>query len=732
MAARMDNAAPMKPVLLALLCLCVLPLRAQQPPASPASAPVQRVEVTGGREGDTELRRRSTAAKIIVGRDEIERYGDSSTLELLKRLPGVTVPGRRGGGGVRMRGLGGGYTQILIDGERVPPGFSLDSVEPDQIERIEILRAPTAETGARAIAGTINIVMREGYRKRLNDVKLGVAVDNGRVSESLAWTRNESFGDWIANGSLTLFDRRRRDHSETVTVTEDRLTAQPPVTRRETLLEDDHRRGLHATGRLQWRGEEGRMLLLTPLVIASQGGGERSGRIDGAGRFDGRSDGRFNLLRLNTQWNHLWQGTRLEWRAGASESRWRGTSERRETDAAGTLVSSTDDRTAIDDRNASAGLKASRLLDNAHSLVGGVELEAQQRSEARTTLINGAPVLLDFGDNLVATSRRVALYAQDEWNINPQWAAHAGLRWEGIATEGDPGSGTTERNRSSVWTPLAHAVWRPVPNGRDQVRLSLTRSYRSPPLGQLLARPAINSTLPPPAGNTPTRPDRAGNPTLKPELASGIDLAYEHYLAGGGLLSANIFQRQVTDLIRNITTLESVSWASQPRWVARPQNIGDAIVQGIELEAKARAKDVWPDAPPIDMRANVSVFRSRVKSVPGPDNRLEQQPGATMNLGADYRFSGWPLMVGANLNWTPAYDSRLSATQTTFQGRKRVFDAYALWTIDAGTQLRLTASNLNAEDLVTRRALDDGSLREQAQTVEPTTVNWRLQLELKL
>jgi outer membrane receptor for ferrienterochelin and colicins len=188
----------------------------------------------------------------------------------------------------------------------------------------------------------------------------------------------------------------------------------------------------------------------------------------------------------------------------------------------------------------------------------------------------------------------------------------------------------------------------------------------------------------------------------------------------------------VTDLIRSITTLESVSWASQPRWVARPQNIGDAIVQGIELEAKARAKDVWPDAPPIDLRANVSVFRSRVKSVPGPDNRLEQQPGATMNLGADYRFSGWPLMVGANLNWTPAYDSRLSATQTTFQGRKRVFDAYALWTIDAGTQLRLTASNLNAEDLVTRRALDDGSLREQAQTVEPTTVNWRLQLELKL
>jgi outer membrane receptor for ferrienterochelin and colicins len=718
--------------LLSLLGLCKLPVLAQQAPAPAASAPVQRVEITGGRDSDTELRRRSTAAKIIVGRDEIERYGDSSTLELLKRLPGVTVPGRRGGGGVRMRGLGGGYTQILVDGQRVPPGFSLDSVEPDQIERIEILRAPTAETGARAIAGTINIVMREGYRKRLNDVKLGVALDNGRVSESLAWTRNESFGDWIANGSLTLFDRRRRDYSETITVTEDRLTAQPPVTRRETLVEDDHRRGLHATGRLQWRADDGRMLLLTPLLIHSEGGGERRGRIDNGGRFEGRSDSRFSLLRLNTQWNHVWQGSRLEWRAGASESRWRSTSERREFDTSGALVSSSDDRTAVRDRNASAGLKASRLLDNAHSLVGGIELEAQQRSEARDTLISGTPVLLDFGDNLVASSRRIALYAQDEWDINPQWAAHAGLRWEGIATTGDPGSGTSERNRSSVWTPLVHAVWKPVPTGRDQVRLSLTRSYRSPPLGQLLARPAINSARPPPGANTPTRPDRAGNPSLRPELASGIDLAFEHYLAGGGLLSANVFHRQVSDLIRSITTLESVSWSPQPRWVARQQNIGDATVQGIELEAKARASDLWSDAPPVDLRANLSLFRSRVKSVPGPDNRLEQQPGATMNLGADYRFRGWPLMVGANLNWTPAYDSRLSATQTTFQGRKRVFDAYALWTIDAAMQLRLSASNLNAEDLVTRRALDDGSLREQAQTVEPTTVNWRLQLELKL
>jgi iron complex outermembrane receptor protein len=158
------------------------PPTAQQPPSSGAAttpgtsgsdaAPAtgsgsgggsaQRVEVTGGR-SDTELRRQSTAAKIVIGRDEIERQGDSTLGEILKRLPGVTLGGPPGRGGqIRFRGLGAGYTQILLDGQRVPPGFQIDSISPEQIERIEILRAPTAETGARAIGGTINIITREG------------------------------------------------------------------------------------------------------------------------------------------------------------------------------------------------------------------------------------------------------------------------------------------------------------------------------------------------------------------------------------------------------------------------------------------------------------------------------------------------------------------------------------------------------------------------------------------
>ncbi len=168
---------------------------------------------------------------------------------MLKRLPGVTIQGRPGrGGAIRLRGLGNGYTQILLDGERVPPGFSLDSIPPDQIERIEILRAPTAETGARAIAGTINIVTRGGYSRRVNDVRLSAAYENGRVQPSASWTRNFTAGDFIVNYSLSAFHIDRDNSSTTTTI--DRRLDDGTVTLEQ--VDDGRLRvsggGVHATG----------------------------------------------------------------------------------------------------------------------------------------------------------------------------------------------------------------------------------------------------------------------------------------------------------------------------------------------------------------------------------------------------------------------------------------------------------------------------------------------------
>ena len=736
-------------LLAALAAAPALPL-AQTPqsvePAASAPAPTpQRVDVTANRPGDTEQRRQATAAKIVIGRDEIERFGDSTTSEVLKRLPGITMPGPGGrGGGPRMRGMAGGYTQILLDGERVPPGFSIDGIAPEQIERIEILRAPTAETGARAIAGSINIVLREGFRKRLNDLRLGTGIENGQASPSLNWTRNDTLGDLIYNLSLSAFRRVQDNQNTSLTRREELATDSTTLLREGRFSSRDTRSGLHASGRLQWRNEHGMSALLQPLLIHSEGGSASRGTVTDViadpadrsafARSQTQSDGRFTLLRLNGQFNHrLGNNTRLEWRFGVGDGHGRNASLREEFDIVGAPSRTVDERIDNRDRNASLGLKASNTLDGGHSLVGGIELERNRRVEARTTLWNGVPQLTEFGDNLSASSRRYALYAQDEWSITPQWAAHAGLRVEGIGTEGEGANNSVDRHTSRVATPLLHAVWRPDPKSRDQVRASLTRSYRSPNLNQLIGRPGLNSVNPPPGPNTELSADSAGNPRLRPEVAIGIDLAVERYLAEGGVLSANLFQRRISDLIRNVVALEVVSWSpGSPRYVSRPRNIGDAVSRGLELEAKFRLSDVIDDAPRVDVRANMSLFRSRVEGIPGPDNRLAEQPGGTLNLGADYRLRGLPLTLGGNLNYSPGYDIRIDTNRWAIQPDKTVVDAYALWVFNPELQLRVSLGNALAQDYLTQTRVESIGTRETSASTARSYVNWQLRLEMKL
>src|SRR5208282_3085415 len=139
----------------------------------------------------------STAAKRVFGREELDRYGDTSIGEVLKRLPGITISGRPGrGGDIRMRGLGHGYTQILINGDPAPRGFSFDTLAPEAVERIEIYRAPMAEHSARAIAGTINIVLREELKKHQTEVRLTGTLEKGHVQPGVSLQRSDAEGNF--------------------------------------------------------------------------------------------------------------------------------------------------------------------------------------------------------------------------------------------------------------------------------------------------------------------------------------------------------------------------------------------------------------------------------------------------------------------------------------------------------------------------------------------------------
>ncbi|MBN8506604.1 MAG: TonB-dependent receptor [Burkholderiales bacterium] len=691
---------------LAALWLLTSPAFAQSPPAeapkpaAPPSAPstaqqLDKVEVRGAATAASR-RRNSTASKIVIDREEISRFGDTQLGDVLRRLPGVTLGGRPGrGGDIRLRGLGGGFTQILIDGERAPAGFNVDQLPPDQVERIEILRAATAETGARAVAGTINIILREPIAKTQHELRLGLGGDHGDPQADFNWTRNLKWGgpqgdDWLgalsANGSAA----RRWTDIDLASRSEWMASgAQRSATRQQGGSESDNA-NLNTNLRLRWKLSDTQSLHFSPFAFLSRWRSRTAVSASGYSSFDateGEADGQSAALRLNATWQWRRQPTeRIELRVGSGINRSESDNLRRET-RLGQLRRTQDDHTETRDDNTSLGAKWSLQTTREHQWVSGLEWERGERAQTRQTLENGQPKpgLEEFGDSLSAGTRRLAVYTQDEWSPTKQWSIYAGLRWEAIETRGDPGVGggvaLATRTRNAVASPLFHLLWKPEQWPRDQVRASLTRTWRAPGLNDLIAKPVVNASYPSGA-NPQSAPDRAGNPLLKAELATGLDLSWEHWLSGGGILTIGGHVRWIDGLIRNLLAQEVVPWDASPRWVSRPRNLSRARTAGLELEAKARLDELWPQAPEswenLLLRANLALFRSQVDGIPGPNNRLDQQPKGTMNLGADYL---WPGGVRSGFNWSFVPGDTLQQTEILRRENnlRSVWDAYFSW-----------------------------------------------------
>ncbi|WP_374433557.1 TonB-dependent receptor plug domain-containing protein [Inhella sp.] len=694
----------LKPIALAAAMLAAQTAHAQQEVgaddnrASPQQ--LDRVEVRR-QSTDTDLRRRQPVAKQIYGRDELDKYGDTQLSDVLKRLPGVNMQG----GQLRMRGLGGAFTQILVNGEPAPPGFSVEQLNPAQVERIEVSKAPTADQSAQAIAGSINIILKDAPRVVQKDLRLGLAYNHDKPVVNGSFT----YGDRVAGGMaavlpISFFSWRLLNETEGERLGRD---AQGRPQRLATEGWDvPYGHGFNVAPRVNWKLGEDETVSLQGFMVRNNFrnlGHTDTTVLQGAAptsvddQFSNR--GNFQAARLSLQYNKRFEDDqRIELRStvgnGGAEfdTRFLG------RNAAG--VQTLDRRTTGEGKNRGATLsgKYSRFLGEAHSLTVGGELERRSRDEQRRTVQNGAELLPGIeGQPFDATINRSAVYAQDDWEINKQWSGYLGLRHERIRTTSE-GAGSEFRNNSSVTTPLLHLNYKFDPAARDLLRMSLTRSYKAPDVQQLIARPTINTEYPTSGSNTETAPDRVGNAALKPELATGLDIAFEKYLSGGGLVSVGVFHRRITGLIRNSLVQESVPWAAVPRWVAKPINLSRANTSGLELEIKGRAAELMPGwfAPTtaLNLRASLSFYDSKVKDVPGPDNRLEQQQPWSLNLGVDYRLKSLPVSMGASLAFTPSYEVQQTDLTRLETGRARSIDAFALWNLSKTDSLRFSIQNL--------------------------------------
>jgi len=711
---------PALPLRLTLLAAVTVSATAQETP---------KVEIKAAADAYV-ARRDDTASRIVVGHDDIVRYGDTSLLDVLKRLPGVTVAGGAGRGGeVRMRGLGSGYTQILIDGERAPAGFSIESLAPAMVERIEIMRVASAEFSTQAIAGTINIVLKRAIRTAQREWKLGLAGGDGASVMPNASLQISDKSARLAYSLGIQADSMRYDRPSLITERGSDAAGDTTLLRRHQYVQRANNRELSITPRLVWTLENGDTLSSQTWLSA---GRSRQSTDDPVSTVTGDApaypvvrgseETRGHRARTELNWVRTTaSGLKLDLRLGGFALRQdRATTQLgSETEGGPVLLG---DQVSLPSREHgfSTTGKLSQKVGEQHALVfgwdGGITSGTDIRNQevyVAADVYPGEPV-----ERYDARVKRMAAYAQDEWNVTPAWSVYLGVRWEGTSTAVDGTDIASFTSRSGVWTPVFQTLYKVPGSKGDQWRLGLTRTYKAPSLFRL--SPRRNRS----ANNSKTELDSQGNPLLRPETAVGLDLAYEHYWADGALISASASGRAISDYTRQDAFTDTGG-----RQVLRPINDGKAHTRGIELEAKFPLKSLLPDAPALDLRASMSRNWSSVDAVPGPDNRVAQQMPFAASVGADY--AGAVLSGGASYTVRINGRTQFSPTLSSSALARRELDAYVLWKLTPKEQLRLAANNLLGQDFHSERVYTDANGQSRRIWDSPASPSVRLTLELR-
>jgi outer membrane receptor for ferrienterochelin and colicins len=720
---------PLRMTILAAALSTLAFAQAQQPAAKPAEPvkkateeKIQQVEVKGSADAYNP-RRDDTASKIVVNNAEIVKYGDTNVLDVLKRLPGVTVSG----GAVRMRGLGAGYTQFLVNGERPPSGFSLESLAPDSIERIEVMRAASAEFSTQSIAGTVNIVLKKMVSKAARELKLGAGVSRGLISPAVSVQLSDKIGSMSYTGSLNA--ARNKFEQDVPSIEENFDLAGRPVARRESSARNvGVNESLNVGPRLYWAFANGDTLSWNSFANKHRFSmtSERRTRLSEGPVVpfpdsDSRMAGDNQSYRTELNWvRKLGEGARIDIKGAATYSS-NGTDTRRlafNPDGAAALdsVSITD----ADEIGYTTTGKYSTPIGEGHAFAmgwdGGYADRDDGKQRRETGLAGTFPINSD--EDFAAEVARFAMYGQDEWTITKNLSVYLGARWEGIRTTTSGNTFDTTTSRTSVWSPLFHTLYKIPDMKGDQVRLSVTRTYKAPSTSSLVPRrfTALNNSV--------TEPDYQGNPNLQPELALGVDASYEHYWGEGALLSASVSMRKIQGYTRRGLIVDS-----DGRWVSLPVNDGDAHTRGIELEAKFPLKAFMKNAPAIDLRASLSRNWSSVDAVPGPNNRLDSQTPFSATFGIDYKAG--PLTTGASYAFKNGGPVRISENLGSYSSVRRDMDVYAVWKFNPTYQLRVAVSNVLGQDYINDSTYTDSFGSSRSRSVYPGATIGRATLEAK-
>ena len=687
-----------------------------------------------------------TAPVLSYDLEYFQRFEPNTVGDMVKRVPGAGFVGSdvMEFDGVQMRGLAGGYTQVLINGKKVPGAgddrsFWVDRIPADMVDRIEILRSNSANRSGDAVAGAINIILRDAYEFDGSYIRVGLnRWFDGEVNPTFgAVTSAEALGGRILAG-VNVQDRYRAKIKRS-----DRFT--DPSMEEKVSWEDqtevkdgrDYSANISYTAEV---GDTGRFSIDGFYVKTDRETSEVSfeeenddgetinAHVPGLGDVDQKNWGigaeyKFDMAGGTTEFDldyARFEDASADFEAehkyvgGVWDETWStGGAEWDESEAEAEAVAAKDSETSFK--------FAHQRPAGTAELEFGVDYRSKKRDVAYTF---GEWEAEEEPADPDAVPRELNDYALsrvgsaiEEQRLDPyimlsgrgdmlSW--EAGLRYETTESEvtstedGEPiGEGTVSKDYD-VLLPSAHLRWDVTE--ADRISLSLARSIKRPNFNELM--PALlNGEF----GDN----DYIGNPRLDSETANGIDLGYEHRLGRQGVVGINVFYRDVEDLIELVNTGEPSeemldTWedmvddgeaatieeamALEPAdsWVFTSANVGDGKVWGVEFDLSTPLSAFGMDDTGVFL--NYSWVDSEIEDFMG-ERRFNNQARSVFNIGFIQDLPSLAASFGVSYRKQgDAYERILGEEATVGYGED--LEAFVEKRFGESVALRLSAANL--------------------------------------
>jgi outer membrane receptor for ferrienterochelin and colicin len=715
----------------AALCLNALPAAAQEAQAvdtvqGPQLTPVSAESIVVSAEIAYRNRSEEIAPVLEYGLDYFQRFEPLTVGDALKRVPSVTfLSDVLESDGVRLRGLDPAYTQILINGQKVPGSgsdsgafgngadgaFFVDRIPAELIERVEIVRSASANRSGDAVAGALNIVLRDAYSLDGGYVRLGaLGFDDGRVRE----TYGAVWGGAVGGGRLLLGANVQGRHNP-----KQKLSLrfdEPGAALNNYEVQKDTRDGTDYSFNTSYQIELGSSELELSAFYVHTDRTQDEDSWEYNGPAQAQASNPLNVFNNNdvdiTQDSWSVNG-RYSFQMAGGETSIKLGAARFENDEFefedeieyfrdatpfpdGDRFTGDATQSAIEDSEYSAKIEHQRDLGETMKLEFGVQLEKKERDnlieEATRIRFNmpagqavpttGTRPFTGFapatgGDNTIEQTR-IDPYAMLTGKAGAfEW--EAGVRYEttDLSVE-DRTTGTTVDNDYGEVLPSAHLRWNLTEE--DRISASVARTVRRAPFG-FLSPATLEEEL---ADN-----DFEGDPTIEPEKAWGLDVGYERRLGRSGVAGINFFYRDVQDLIEVFNT--GVEGSAGPgTFVFAPRNTGDGKVWGVELDYSAPLDFIG--LPDTGVFLNYSLLDSEIDDEFG-SRRFNSQSDYVYNIGFIHDLTA--LNAAFGVTWRKQGDaySRVVGEEVTtkYEG---VLEVFVEKSIGDNFTIRLTGSNL--------------------------------------